>query len=263
MRQDVENLQNEPTEAAPRLRRVRQAGFSLVELLVVIGIIAMLIALLMPALSRARAQANSIKCQSNLRQIGISLLEYANANRAWLFPVGDLLPDGTYQTLGTNWPPHQRWPVRAFKLIGAPDPPPYDPLLYNPMVYDPEQFDASPYTPAIMLCPTDFDPVEKHSYLLNKHLAVNPEKLVRLGKRLPGARGPSDIVVMGEKVSSDGDYYMEITPTMTQSEFQAKVELYRHGVKLGSNYLYMDWHVGIIPPQEILNGLDPWDVPVD
>ncbi|HEX4123682.1 MAG TPA: type II secretion system protein [Tepidisphaeraceae bacterium] len=63
----------------------KRQGFSLVELLVVIGIIAVLIALLMPALSEARQNANRTVCLSNLRQLAIAFIMYANDNRGY-FP---------------------------------------------------------------------------------------------------------------------------------------------------------------------------------
>ena len=52
--------------------------FTLTELLTAIGVIALLAALLLPALNKAREKANSISCRSNLRQIGIAFKSYSN-----------------------------------------------------------------------------------------------------------------------------------------------------------------------------------------
>ena len=67
------------------MRRFRQRAFTLVELLVVIGIIAILIAILMPALSRVRDQANGVKCSANMRQMMTAALLFAQDHKGQLF----------------------------------------------------------------------------------------------------------------------------------------------------------------------------------
>lgn len=64
----------------------RQNGFTLVELLVVIGIIALLISILLPALSKAREQSKATMCLSNLRQLGIGVQLYRQYNRDYYPP---------------------------------------------------------------------------------------------------------------------------------------------------------------------------------
>ena len=86
------------TDDSPSSRRNRGfttgRAFTLVELLVVIGIIALLIAILLPALSKARRNARDVACASNLRQIGLALHAYAADHKGSLPPGYIQYPNG-------------------------------------------------------------------------------------------------------------------------------------------------------------------------
>jgi len=97
---------------------IRRSGFSLIELLVVISIIALLIALLLPALGEARAVARTAVCQSQLKQIGLAQLLYATDNRNY-FP---LAYDHTTGSLLTPvWPGSHLEPYVPPVRINKPD----------------------------------------------------------------------------------------------------------------------------------------------
>lgn len=78
--------------------RARASGFTLVELLIVVAIISLLLAIMMPSLAHARSQARSVKCRSNLRQLGIALTMYAGDYRGRTMPLAytdsDTVRDG-------------------------------------------------------------------------------------------------------------------------------------------------------------------------
>jgi prepilin-type N-terminal cleavage/methylation domain-containing protein/prepilin-type processing-associated H-X9-DG protein len=104
-------------------RESTPGGFSLVELLVVIGVIGILIALLLPALRMARESAHRVKCAAQLHQLGYAFQMYANANKGWLpawsgwhtWPAGQ--PDDSEGPA---------WTIEMIPYMGDPDNPAYN-----------------------------------------------------------------------------------------------------------------------------------------
>ena len=199
----------------------QRAGFSLIELLVVMGIIAILIGIMLPTLQRVRQHSRQIVCQSNMRQTGQLLLMYANTYNGWIFPLG---PDAQPR-LGVWVPREQRWPIHVKGI---------------------ERWDHP-----LLLCPNDEDPVEKHSYALNWHFQRHS---VRFSTTNIGGLKPAEAILMGEKRDSANNYFIG-----DEGDYTYAAEEYKHGLTRGSNYLFMDLHVSTMEAKFGRRGYDPWN----
>jgi prepilin-type N-terminal cleavage/methylation domain-containing protein/prepilin-type processing-associated H-X9-DG protein len=270
-----------------RKNKDSSAGFTLVELLVVMGIISVLIGMLLPALSRAMVAARKVQCMSNMRQVFMEIEMYANGNKGWLFPMG---PDEYNAALGKKTPSTLGYPPRDHTV-----PPDGTADVWTMIMFN--RFD-----PAIMICPTDIanfpdcdkdgnfeiadvldtagnvvkpnwnEPVKHfwHSYVLNQHLANYKVKVSDGGSKL-NWRPQSEVILMGEKYLTEWDYFMEPPKTTDGvSDFDRLIDLYKHGMnrqtgadgkaKAGptSNYLYLDGHVDSEIPAVAEKAFDPW-----
>jgi len=203
----------------------RNAAFSLIELMVVIGIIAILIGILMPTMSRVRQHAKQVACQSNMRQIGQLLLIYANTYDGYIFPLGaaDEQP-----RLGVWVEEEKRWPVLVKGL--------------------------ERWNHPLLLCPQDEPPVlEEHSYALNWYFFHHGVRFHNGGEKLAGLK-PGDVVLMGEKRAEANNYFIG-----DAGDYEHAADEWKHGLRLGSNYLFLDLHVSMLPrtakPARLY---DPW-----
>jgi len=137
---------------------MKKRGFTLIELLVVIAIIGILVALLLPAVSRAREAARNAECKNNLRQFGIGMYIYADANRK------AQLTSGAYD----------------FRRDGCPDTYGWTADLVN----------TGAAAPAEMLCPTSpLRGLEKLNDLLGGTSSTEPKEGVATGRLSAGICG--------------------------------------------------------------------------
>ena len=188
-------------------QRARTAGFTLIELLVVIAIVAILAALLLPALSRAKEQANSAKCKSNLRQIALALQSYVNDTEAY-----PLSSSATGPTIRAGQP-YTRWHTDLKPYLGQDW---IDPIYKCPSktAYE-DQMTAMGNVISVY-----------GSYGYNDHGVEKYESTIRLGldgsyewspdasewhpRRASSVKNPSDMIALGDCIY--GQVYAEPKP---------------------------------------------------
>lgn len=213
----------------------RRHGFTLVELLVVVGIIGVLIGLLLPSLAGSRRAAQSVACKAQMRDLGVALRAYAESNRGQVFPY----------SAGQNVLADQRWPNLIFRLPKATSP--------TSLTQD-----ASKWTPKSLVCPADTDPALQHSYVLNDHLA---DQRLKVSSRNLGGITSSDLILASEKIGTDPTYYVRDTETGVNawsSDVSSATAYYRHGRSRGANYLHLDGSVTDTGSVSFLRAFNPW-----
>lgn len=231
-----------PRKAGARLVKAPKTAFTLIELLVVIAIIGLLASMLMPALSRASGKARQVKCLSNLRQLGLGLVMYAD-------DFDGRLPQTAHQTLNTN----ELWVRKLGPYVGGSE--------------------------AIRLCPSDPQRMQRQqnggsSYLLNDFLAVSVVdsfgRVLQRAPRMDQLREPSQTYFLFESSDTYGlSPFSDHTHSRTwlSSGWEgviADIQPDRHlagapnedHTQGSANYLYADGHVGALEAGQVYEWIE-------
>jgi len=225
--------------------RPRRSGFTLVELLVVIGIIAILMGMLMPALSRAKQKANRIACVNNIRQINLAASMYA----------GDF--DGEYPRrahITNSW-------IFALKS-------------YYGNNSKTNNASGKEWNSKILKCPTDRW-LEWRSYLINGFndywAATLPKPAYDQvmqwryphGMKESNIKLPSDTILFGEKRIGSYHVHMDFGQGRGNDKEEVNQNMHKSGSGAksgGSNFAFVDGSVRMLPYGGSVKPVNLWAI---
>jgi prepilin-type N-terminal cleavage/methylation domain-containing protein/prepilin-type processing-associated H-X9-DG protein len=217
-------------------RQRRAGGFTLIELLVVIGIIAILAAMMMPALARAKAKANSIKCLNHMRQLGLALTLYASDHEGQ-YPPRRSVPNAWIFRLKPYY--------RDLQILACPS----------------DRFGV------VGLMSQDTNP--KRSYLINafndyfrKNLTAKEYQQYTqwkypMGMKESNIPNPSQTILFGEKRTGSQHVHCDIEQGKRGNDFD-EIDHKRHG--RGSNFVFADNSVRLVLLNQELYPENMWAV---
>ena len=222
-----------------------KTGFTLIELLVVIAIIAILAAMLLPALAKAKEKAKSIQCLNDLRQLSLAAQMYVSDSQGY-FPsrsFTDHWPDKFYDTYGKN-----------VKLLVCPSETKIPTTIGS--VYSNNVADASPRSYFL----DGWNDYFQDAFNTSDWNTLETEIITQQSRMAENAIvHSSDTIVLGEKTPLQGDFYMDLLEN-GGNDFSGILDQQRHDGKSGSNYAFADGSARYLKVHAALYPLNLWAV---